>query len=180
MGLEQFRSGELESAIATLRRASRIDPSYFGPWFNLGLAYKRSQDWRSAVDAFVAAWERLPRDVSTDLYASVLWNVGITASAMQEWSRARWAWSQLGHDVKGGAGTPPSIPMGLAWVSHLGGNPLLARRLDPVRVCILSHDSVGELAPGIIAVHDGERVGAKIHNGEELPIFPVLAVLPAN
>jgi hypothetical protein len=180
VGLEQFRRGELETAIATLGGACRIDPSYFGPWFNLGLVYKRLRDWRSAVDAFVAAWERLPRDVSTDLYASVLWNMGIAASALQEWSRARWVWSQLGHDVKGSAGGPPSIPMGLAWVSHLGGNALLAKRLDPARACILSHDSVDDLAPGTIAVHDGERVGAKVHNGEELPIFPILALLPAS
>jgi hypothetical protein len=177
LGLEQLGRGELEAAIATLHRASQMDPSYFGPWFNLGLAYKRSRNWRAALDAFVAAWDRLPRDVSTDLYASVLWNIGIAASALQEWSRARWAWSQLGHDVSGGPGGPPSIPMGLAWVSEPGENALLAKRLDPVRARILSHGSGSELVPGTVVVHDGARVGAKVHNGEELPIFPVLAVL---
>ena len=64
IALEQLRGGELENAIITLRNASQIDPSYFAPWFNLGLAYKHSRNWPSALDAFDAAWARLPPDAA--------------------------------------------------------------------------------------------------------------------
>jgi hypothetical protein len=179
-GIEQLERGEVDDAVRTLGAASQIDPSYFAPWFNLGLAYKKRREWTSALDALLRAWSKLPLDVSIELYASVLWNVGIAASIVGTWWYARRVWYLLGHNAEGPETKPPSIPMGAAWVAREGSPPVLARRLDPVRASVLIGDPGEEvLQPGTVVVHDGERIGSKPFSGRELPIFPVLDILPS-
>jgi tetratricopeptide (TPR) repeat protein len=177
-GVKELDRGEFTRAVATLQTASSIDPTYFGPFFNLGLAQKALGDWSSAFDAFLKAWRLLPTKASAEIYCSILWNIAITASIIGDWSRARWAWNLLGHNVTAFDPGPPSIPMGSAWVSRSGLPPVLGSRLDPVRVRILAAEPGDALLkPGTVVVHDGERMGSKPHDGKDLPIFPVLAVI---
>lgn len=179
VGIAELRNGDLALAVQVLRDASSIDPSYFAPWFNLGLAYKRLRDWPNALDVFLRAWRRLPANVSAELYTSVLWNVGISASIVGAWFYAHEAWKPLHPQIVGQRGDqPPSIPMGLVWVARQGFPPVLSRRLDPVRAQVVVPDAGDDqLSLDTIVVHDGERVGAKPHGKDQLAIFPVLHVV---
>jgi hypothetical protein len=177
-GVELLDGGNPQAAARVLRTATSIDPTYFGPWYNLGLALKRSREWRASYDSFEKALAVLPKKASTELRAGILWNIGITGSIIGDWPRTHWVWRQFGHDVQSGVDEPPSIPMGPAWVRGPAGFPVLGDRLDPVRLRVGGSDPADpSVPPGTIVVHDGERVGSKLYNDAELPIFPVLAVL---
>jgi hypothetical protein len=178
-GVELLEAGRMESAIEILRVACGIDPTYFGPPFNLGLAYKAARNWECALDSFAAAWMRLDAQVPTDVYASILWNLGICATVSENWLFSRWAWSQLGFELDCKADGPPCIPLGYAWVSLTNDRYLFGERIDPARVQIMAVDqdreSVGVRA---IVAHDMERLGSKAFEGRQLSIFRGLAVLP--
>jgi hypothetical protein len=177
-GVELLDGGDPKVAAALFRTAASMDPTYFGPWFNLGLAYKKMREWQEGFEAFGKALALLPEAAPTDLRAAILWNLGITASIVEDWPKAHWVWRQFGHDVQGEVNEAPRIPMGMGWVRGPAGVPLLGERLDPVRMKIRDGAPVDSALPaGTVVVHDGERMGAAIHKGRDLPVFPVLAVL---
>lgn len=179
-GVELLDGGNAQAAAALLRTAASIDPAYFGSWFNLGLAYKKTREWKAGFDSFEKALAQLPKAAPTELRAAILWNLGITGSIIGDWPRTHWVWRQFGHDVKGSIDEPPSIPMGAGWVRGPAGLPILGERLDPVRMRVGRSSVDSSLPAGTVVVHDGERVGSAQYKGSDLPVFPVLAVLQSG
>jgi hypothetical protein len=181
IGIAYLRAGDASAAVGPLQAACEADPRHPVPWLNLGLAYKALHDWPRSLHAFSAAWECLPPGVATEIYASVLWNLGIVSSVLGDWKRARACWKRLGFPTQTGSSIPPSIPLGRAGVLMLDGDaPLFGKRLDPVRVeldQVPSLASRSELARRTI-VHDGERIRTQQQGGNALPIYRGLAFAP--
>lgn len=174
-GVDKLDRGDFVGAIPLLEQACAIDPSYALPWLNLGLAFKRARQWQQARDAFLGAYARRTAATSTETYASLLWNIGITATALGEWKRAAAAWRQLGHRVTINRDGSPSAPLGRAWLRRGGLAPALGDRIDPARIRVIQ-DRPAETGfnRGQVVVHDAAKVGTMRHGGDELPVFPEL------
>lgn len=174
-GVAQLDQGDLGQAIRILRQAIQIDPDYHLPWLNLGLAYKRSRRWAEALDAFLTARAKAPGDIAAETYASILWNIGITATAVANWAEAAQAWRSLGHSVGTHRDQSPSVPMGEAWIQRGSFAPALGERIDPARIRVVE-DRFNEtgLRMNAVLVHDAARIGVKRHQGADLPVFAEL------
>lgn len=167
-GVAAAERGDLLAAQAAYIDASK-DDTYFAPWLNLGLLYKTLGRFDEAFDAFKKCWGRLPVGISADLYAQILWNLGISATVLQQWNDARWAWTKLQYRVYGELGGPPTTDGGEVVLRMPDGSVERAVGVDPCRACLRNR-------PNLVYVHDAQRVGTSELLGSPSPIFPVLAV----
>ncbi|CAM5595863.1 hypothetical protein SCALM49S_06061 [Streptomyces californicus] len=90
--------GRYEDAGALLTRAADLEPWLSESWFNLALLHKFRHDWEQARAAGLRAVALLDRESG----APDWWNVGIAATALQDWPLARRAWQAYGLKVPGG------------------------------------------------------------------------------
>lgn len=91
--------GRYEDAGALLTRAADLEPWLSESWFNLALLHKFRHDWEQARAAGLRAVALLDRDTG----APDWWNVGIAATALQDWPLARRAWQAYGLRMPGSA-----------------------------------------------------------------------------
>jgi hypothetical protein len=174
-GVLHLDAGDYAAAMVLFTQAASLDPAFYLPWFNLGLAQKRLRRWQDAADSFAEAYARLPPDLSAERAASVIWNMGITATKLGLWNRAAGTWRLLGHSVGWRPDGSPSAPLGFGWVRRGRLEPAFGTRIDPARIQVLgaANPATG-LQPGEIAVHDAERISSKLHQGVNYPVFPEL------
>lgn len=107
--------GRYEDAGALLTRAADLEPWLSESWFNLALLHKFRHDWEQARTAGLRAVALLDRDTG----APDWWNVGIAATALQDWPLARRAWQAYGLKIPGDAaasGEPSGMGLGSAAV----------------------------------------------------------------
>lgn len=107
--------GRYEDAGALLTRAADLEPWLSESWFNLALLHKFRHDWEQARAAGLRAVALLDRETG----APDWWNVGIAATALQDWPLARRAWQAYGLRVPGVAtasGEPVGMDLGSAAV----------------------------------------------------------------
>lgn len=93
--------GRYEDAGALLTRAADLEPWLSESWFNLALLHKFRHDWEQARAAGLRAVALLDRETG----APDWWNVGIAATALQDWPLARRAWQAYGLKVPGRPGS---------------------------------------------------------------------------
>ncbi|MFF3142377.1 tetratricopeptide repeat protein, partial [Streptomyces sp. NPDC057927] len=167
--------GRYEDAGALLTRAADLEPWLSESWFNLALLHKFRHDWEQARAAGLRAVALLDREAG----APDWWNVGIAATALQDWPLARRAWQAYGLRVPGGAavsGEPVGMDLGSAAVrlSPEGEAEVVwGRRLDPARVEVLSIPlpSSGRRW-GEVVLHDGVPHGERTTAaGHAYPVF---------
>ena len=91
--------GRYEDAGALLTRAADLEPWLSESWFNLALLHKFRHDWEQARAAGLRAVALLDKETG----APDWWNVGIAATALQDWPLARRAWQAYGLKVPGAA-----------------------------------------------------------------------------
>ena len=84
--------GRYEDAGALLVMAADLEPWLSDSWFNLALLHKFRHDWEQARAAGLRAVALLDRETG----APDWWNVGIAATALQDWPLARRAWQAYG------------------------------------------------------------------------------------
>jgi hypothetical protein len=178
--------GRYEDAGELLIRAADLEPWLSESWFNLALLHKFRHDWEEARAAGLRAVALLEKDAG----APDWWNVGIAATALQDWPLARRAWQAYGLRVPGsghGHGSPSGSdePLGMS----LGGaavrlspdgeaEVVWGRRLDPARVEVLNIPlpSSGRRW-GEVVLHDGaprgERTTAGVSSGGRPAVYPV-------
>jgi hypothetical protein len=163
--------GRYEDADELLTRAADLEPWLSESWFNLALLHKFRHDWEQARTAGLRAVALLEKDAG----APDWWNVGIAATALQDWPLARRAWQAYGLRVPGpGGGHHGSLsasdePLGM----DLGGaavrlspdgeaEVVWGRRLDPARVEVLNIPlpSSGRRW-GEVVLHDGAPRGER-------------------
>src|SRR5919112_6641647 len=94
--------GRYEDAGALLTRAADLEPWLSESWFNLALLHKFRHDWEQARTAGLRAVALLDRESG----APDWWNVGIAATALQDWPLARRAWQAYGLRVPGDSTAP--------------------------------------------------------------------------
>ncbi len=169
--------GRYEDAGALLTRAADLEPWLSESWYNLALLHKFRHDWEQARAAGLRAVALLDRDAG----APDWWNLGIAATALQDWPLARRAWQAYGLRVPGPA-TPhaPDGPVDLALGSAAvrlspegEAEVVWGRRLDPARVEVLSIPlpSSGRRW-GEVVLHDGVPHGERTTaDGSVYPVF---------
>lgn len=174
-GVLHLDAGDYAAAMTLFTQAARLDPAFYLPWFNLGLAQKRLRRWADAADSFGQAYARLPPDLSAEKAAGVIWNMGITATKIGLWNRAAGTWRLLGNSVGRRPDGSPSVPLGFGWVRRGQLEPAFGARIDPARIQVLGPANTATgLQPGEVVVHDAERLGSRLHQGVNYPVFPEL------
>ncbi len=175
--------GRYEDAGALLTRAADLEPWLSESWFNLALLHKFRHDWEQARAAGLRAVALLDRETG----APDWWNVGIAATALQDWPLARRAWQAYGLKVPGdphGSGTHPAKGSGEPVGMELGSaavrlspegeaEVVWGRRLDPARMEVLSIPlpSSGRRW-GEVVLHDGVPHGERVTAaGPSYPVF---------
>jgi hypothetical protein len=172
--------GQYDDASALLTRAADLEPWLSESWFNLALLHKFRHDWEQARAAGLRAVALLDRAAG----APDWWNVGIAATALQDWPLARRAWQAYGLKVTGAPGDPAGTdePTGM----DLGSAALRlspegeaevvwGRRLDPARIEVQSIPlpSSGRRW-GEVVLHDGVPHGERTLTAGHTPVaYPV-------
>ncbi|TDC19963.1 tetratricopeptide repeat protein [Streptomyces sp. 8K308] len=170
--------GRYEDAGALLTRAADLEPWLSESWFNLALLYKFRHDWEQARAAGLRAVALLEKDAG----APDWWNVGIAATALQDWPLARRAWQAYGLPVPDGGSAAGGEPLGM----DLGGaavrlspegeaEVVWGRRLDPARIEVqnIPLPSSGRRW-GEVVLHDGVPRGERTMTaGGVTSVYPV-------
>ena len=169
--------GRAQEAIAEYERASRLDPTWSMPAYNLGLHYKYSGDWRQSLEYNQRATELDPEDQAG------WWNLGIAATALGRWDVARSAWRGAGLLIPDGDG-PPNLPCGRTPIRlnpDTNGEVVWSDRLDPARARIVSiplAESGFRFAD--LVLHDGAAKGHRRLGDRDVPVFDCLQLLEAS
>src|SRR5262249_31375761 len=88
-GLLATDRDDLEAAIKDFKEALRRDPTLFGAWQDMGLAFIKLKRWPEAVEAFAETSRSQPDSIEAAyLHALSLFNAGRVGEAEQEVRRA--------------------------------------------------------------------------------------------
>jgi tetratricopeptide (TPR) repeat protein len=166
-------AGKSHRAEHLYKLASRIDPRWSVPWYNLGLLAKNNARWEDSL-----TFNQRAASLSSDDQAA-WWNLGIAATALHNWSIARQAWTACGIELMDGTGEvamPPATACVRLNPSH-SGEVVWGERLDPARFVIMNvplpesehrfHD---------IVLNDGAENGTRELNTMKVPVFDELAI----
>ncbi|MGH9179190.1 MAG: tetratricopeptide repeat protein [Acidimicrobiales bacterium] len=165
--------GDLELAGACYRRALELDPSLRGAWFDLGLVHKWRREWAQSLACNRRAAALGSPDPSEPDPA--YWNAGIAATALADWTAARWAWQGYGIRLSDGDG-PIEENFGPGVVRLPDGETVWGTRIDPARMVVRSvplPDSGFRYAD--VVLHDGEPKGSRVADGREYSVFDLIA-----
>lgn len=170
-----MESGEFERAIKSFEQAIYWDRKWSIPWYNLGLLYKTKRMWSESAHANQNA---VMLDRSN---MPAWWNLGIAATAIQDWELARQAWTSYG---------VANVPSGTGPIEmKLGGVPIRldpeglaevvwCKRVDPARTIIQSIPFPGSGHRfGDELLNDGAAVGHRMHGDREVPVFNELELI---
>jgi hypothetical protein len=161
-------------AIEPAERAARLEPAWSVPWFNLSVAYKHARRWRDCIAASAPAAELAPDDDLSGPY----WNMGIAATALEDWPVARRAWTAAGVRIPPGDG-PVQMDIGATPI-RVGETPevVWTDRIDPCRAVITSVPLPEcDRRCGDLVLHDGEPRGQRMLGKQSISVFDELDVL---
>ncbi len=170
-------AGRHGRAIASFQKAVRHAPGWSVPWYNLGLTYKYMSEWHESYRCNAQA---VRLNASNE---AAIWNMGIAATALEDWPEARRAWALYGIKIPEGDGPPDmnlgSVPIRLNPDSD--AEVVWARRIDPARA-LLTSIPLPESAHrhGDLILNDGAPVGYRMRDGEEVSVLNELALLASS
>lgn len=168
--------GDTARAIHLFEEIVALDPGRASAWFNLGLLHKRRHDWQASFDANERAYTLRPDHRGT------IWNLGIAATALGDWSTARRMWHAYGLDISDGPGPIESdfgrIPICL----HPDEDTVVwGHRIDPARARI---DSIPPPSSGYrfhdLILNDGAPIGYRTDHDGEVAVLEALAPLHSD
>ncbi|WP_271008019.1 tetratricopeptide repeat protein [Paucibacter sp. B51] len=168
---------DLEAAMPLYERVLALDPDSAVVHYNIGLVHKYRGAWAESLRHNLRALELRPDDEAT------LWNLGIAATALRDWGKAREAWRRAGIQITEGEG-PITEDFGITPVRlnpDANAEVVWGRRIDPVRVVIgnIPYPSSGFRA-GDVVLHDGAQVGERQHQGRSYSVFNVLELFESS
>ena len=165
-------------AIEPAGEVCRLRPGSAAAWWNYAVALKHGLRWADCLHACERAIALDPGDAE-----GAHWNAGIAATALARWARAREAWRACAIELPDGDG-PPRLELGTTPIRVASGarpEVVWCDRIDPCRALIQSVPlPESGHAYGDLVLHDGERRGTRIVDGDELAVFDELAVLEAS
>jgi hypothetical protein len=172
--IELEEKGDISGAIAAYRRSIKWDRKWSVPWYNLGLLFKRQRAWYESLAHNENAVELNPSD------EAAWWNLGIAATALGKWSRAREAWRACGIDVPDGDG-PVEMELGPVPIRlnpDAEAEVVWCKRIDPARAIVwnIPLPESGHRC-GDLVLHDGAGNGSRVSGGVEVPVFDELVLL---
>jgi len=153
--------------------ASSIDPGWSAPRYNLGLLYKYLGNWQESL-----RYNEQAAALSEDDEAA-WWNLGIAATALRDWTKARLAWERVGIKLPSGAGELnwPPMPACVRLEPKKSGEVVWGERLDPARILVLSVPlPASKYRFRDIVLNDGAANGTRMLNSVEIPVFDELEV----
>lgn len=170
--IELENDGRTGEAITLYKKIINLSPNWSSPYYNLGLIYKYECDWR---ESFHYNQKAIEIDANNE---AAHWNLGIAATALNDWRTARQAWNFFGlkldvndDELNMNLGSTPvrvSPNSEVVW----------ARRIDPARTIIESVPlPESKRRFNDLLLNDGAPVGYRISNGTEYPVFNELQVL---
>ncbi len=183
---EAIRANDAGVAFADERRyaeaapfyeqALTLAPGWYAPHLNLGIARKHTGDWARSLAASIRAHELDAERAGS----GALWNAGVAATALGDWSRARWAWTKVGIPLPAGEG-PLELNYGLTPIRvSCKANPevVWCHRIDPARARIESIPTPESgRRHGDMLLHDGAPTGKRRYRDQVLSVFDELALL---
>jgi tetratricopeptide (TPR) repeat protein len=165
-------------AIPDTLRATELAPEWNDAWWNLGVVLKHALRWEAcaaACEKAIATSEEHPE--------GALWNLGIAATALGDWRRARGAWERLSIKIPAGEG-PLTMPLGLTPVRVApctAPEVVWCDRIDPCRAIVRSVPLPGSGRRfGDLVLHDGEPRGRRRVGDRDVAVFDELTLLEAS
>jgi hypothetical protein len=163
-------------AVPHYLKARDLSPNWWMPWANLAVAYKHVGAFHECQAACLRALE-LNRDKAG---TGTLWNLAVAATALGDWERARWAWTECGIAIPAGQG-PIDMPIGTTPIRvSVKESPevVWTTRIDPARAIIenIPFASSGRRYRDLL-LHDGEPRGYRYYDERKLSVFDELALL---
>ncbi|MFN0112093.1 MAG: tetratricopeptide repeat protein [Blastocatellia bacterium] len=174
-GMELEEAGQFDEAIVYYEKAIKSAPDWSVPWYNLGLLYKYQKLWEKSLACTQRASELDAND------EAAWWNLGIAATALENWPEARRAWKTYGIEIEPGDGPIEmdfgSVPIRLD--PDGDAEVVWCKRIDPARAIVQNIPfSESGFRYGDLVLHDGAPNGyRKNENGKEAPIFDELQLL---
>ncbi|MDP2290238.1 MAG: tetratricopeptide repeat protein [Actinomycetota bacterium] len=163
---------DLDGAEHCYLMAVELDDSLSVAWFDLGLIAKWRHRWADCLEFNRRAASLAPPGEPPGNPA--YWNAGIAATALRDWTMARWAWRAFGIPISDGDG-PIEESFGMGVVRLPEGETVWGRRLDPARMQLLSIPfPEGGFRSDDVVLHDGEPVGSRVTEGREYSVFNVI------
>jgi hypothetical protein len=176
-GLALEDEGDATRAEEAYRAAIAQKPAWSVPYYNLGLMCKYQSRWQESLEFNRTAAALAPED------EAAWWNLGIAATALENWSEARRAWNARGMEPPAGRG-PPDFAFGPTPVRldpNGNGEVVWTDRIDPARARIVSVPLPwSAYNHGDIVLTDGAAEGYRVVNNNQYPVFNALALLSAS
>jgi tetratricopeptide (TPR) repeat protein len=164
-------AGQCGHAIRFYEMSAKVDPSWSVPQFNLGLHTKFLGRWQQRLLYNQRAVQLNPAD------EGAWWNLGIAATALGDWPRARQAWKSVGIDVPPGEAewTWPPVLACVRINPNNDGEVVWGDRIDPARI-VISNVPLPESNRRFrdIVLHDGASNGTRTFEDSEVPVFDEL------
>jgi hypothetical protein len=186
-------AGDTRAAVDLADELLALTPDSAFSWFHAGMLSKALGRWEESAVRNARAVELFtPEDAEAfDGENPAAWNLGIAATALGDWSKARGAWRAYGIDVGDGNGPidenfgtcpirinpEPAIPHQI--VPILGATEVVwCWRRSPAHGVIASVPlpESGHRFRDVV-LHDGQPRGSRMLNGQERPVFDELARL---
>lgn len=171
-----FDERRFVDALPLAREQCALEPARWGGFADRAVAAKHAGELRECLDASLRAIAIEGDRADSGLH----WNVGIAATGLGDWSRARSAWKACGIDVPGTEG-PIHWPLGPVPIRVAPGHSpevVWCARICPARAIIrnVPLPETGRRC-GDVVLHDGEPRGKRRWGDAELSVFDELAVL---
>ena len=171
-GNELSDAGRVTDAENAYLAAAKRAPAWSVPLYNLGLLCKYQGRWEESLDFNQRATELDPDNEGS------WWNLGIAATALENWTVARRAWQACGITLPAGEGAPDGDfgPVPVRLDPDGQGEVVWARRIDPARARLMNVPlPTSEFRWRDVVLHDGAPEGYRLLNGVQRPVFNVLS-----
>lgn len=177
---DAFDAGDLPAARADFEALLAAGPAHSALHYMLGLIAKYQRDWSASRHHNLSA---LPLYEDPADAEAAHWNAAIAATALGDHAEARRQWSACGIEVTAGDGAIERHfgVAGLRLDAWGSGETVFARRIDPVRACIINVPLPdGGYRYGDIVLHDGASTGERLFHQSRVPVFNALQRLQAS
>jgi hypothetical protein len=169
---DAFDDGNLSAAAENFNKLTQLEPDNPTHHYMHGLAAKYLMDWSASLESNLRS-----QALSTEPDEASIWNAGIAATGLGNWSEARRQWARCGIELPASDG-PIEANFGTVSIrlNPWGdGETLYAHRIDPVRARLWNIPlPESGYQYGDIVLHDGASTGSRLVEGKAVPVFNAL------